>query len=227
MLPQPNLQKMEGVSPIPCEACSSPFSMAHLQDVHRKGVRRTGQTRQLPPTQTHFARRPCQSVRQRARVQFHVYESDKSEKCISRAHIVFSHLDGEICFSGRGSYSSLMKRASTIALVSIFPCKSNKLFGHGRRTASSWRGGGTREEKEIHPALAHLRAAGMYADVVAGWKDTAKFCFCRRRSVFAPKLFLMSFGRSGRGAIHRGRTQKFWGFWTPSPMSEFGDDQQY
>ena len=75
-------------------------------------------------------------ARQRARVQFHVYESDKSEKCISRAptpkRTVFSHLDAEICFSGRGSYSSLMKRA--IALVSIFPCKSNKLFGHGRRT---------------------------------------------------------------------------------------------
>ena len=116
-----------------------------------------------------------------------------------RSEIVFSHLDGEICFSGRGSYSSLMKRA--IALVSIFPCKSNKLFGHGRRTASSWRGGGTREEKEIHPALAYLRAAGMYADVVAGWKDTTKFCFCRRRSVFAPKLFLMSFERSAAADI--------------------------
>ena len=131
MLPQPNLQRMGGVSsPIPCEACSLPFSMAHLQDVHRKGVRRTEQTRQLPPTQTHFARRPCQSVRQRARVQFHVYESDKSEKCNSRAYT--PNFDSEICFSGRGSYSSLMKRA--IALVSIFPCKSNKLFGHGRRT---------------------------------------------------------------------------------------------
>ena len=114
-----------------------------------------------------------------------------------RSEILFSHLDGEICFSGRGSYSSLMKRA--IALVSIFPCKSNKLFGHGRRAGRRQVGAAGVQEREIHPALAYLRAAGMYADVVAGWKDTTKFCFCRRRSVFAPKLFLMSFEQSERG----------------------------
>ena len=161
MLPQPNLQKMEGVSsPIPCEACSLPFSMAHLQDVHRKGVRRTEQTRQLPPTQTHFARRPCQSDSERGCSSMFmkvIKVKNVSAEPPHRSEIVFSHLDAEICFSGRGSYSSLMKRA--IALVSIFPCKSNKLFGHGRRAGRRQVGAaGVREKRRKSTPRSHTCA---------------------------------------------------------------------
>ena len=168
--------------------------------------------RQLPPTQTHFARRPCQSVRQRARVQFHVYESDKSEKCISRAptpkRTVISHLDGEICFSGRGSYSSLMKRASTIALVSIFPCKSNKLFGHGRRTGGVKLARRGYERRRGNPPRARILARRRNVCGRCCWMERhSEVLLLPPEERFRPETFLDEFpaGRGGGYHIKGGR----------------------
>ena len=117
-----------------------------------------------------------------------------------RSEIVFSHLDGEICFSGRGSYSSLMKRA--IALVSIFPCKSNKLFGHGRRTASSWRGGGTREEKGIHPTLALLARRRNVCGRCCWMERHNEVLLLPPEERFRPETFLDEFRAERGGGYH-------------------------
>ena len=113
---------------------------------------------------------------------------------------MLDEMDGELFFRYEMSEPARSDRLCQYFLSSQINSLDTCAMPALRRASRRWRGG------EIHPALARILAHRNVCGCCWEWgrrDDTAKFC----KSVFAQKLFLMSFG--GARISHQRREGDF------------------